>query len=179
MCCRKSRARACECESMRNRPWGLVVRTPAVGDRSGDVSETYHEGNAHQGCPRGRLCMVSQATSIEIYVFGVNICSQRPGATQRWVPPLSNHWFHLMADATAYFLRSGDAKPAYHKIVYVRSKRRQQRGARAPSLGLGQSHCWSHCSVSVLCAGVPSVPQSRAPPPQPLTFCEFTIVLDM
>jgi hypothetical protein len=23
-----------------------------------------------------------------------------------------------MADATAYFLRSGDAKPAYHKIVY-------------------------------------------------------------
>jgi hypothetical protein len=24
-----------------------------------------------------------------------------------------------MADATAYFLRSGDAKPAYHKIVYI------------------------------------------------------------
>ena len=43
---------------MRNGPWGLVVRTPAVGDRSGDVSETYHEGNAHQGCPRGRLWLV-------------------------------------------------------------------------------------------------------------------------
>ena len=40
---------------MRNGPWELVVRIPTVGDRSGDVSETYHERNVHQGCPRGRL----------------------------------------------------------------------------------------------------------------------------
>ena len=35
-----------------------MVCIPAARGREGDVFETYHEENAHQGCPRGRLWLV-------------------------------------------------------------------------------------------------------------------------
>ena len=56
------RARACECDKCESMcsAWGLAVHISAVGDRSGDVFETYDEGNVHQACPWGRLWMVLQ-----------------------------------------------------------------------------------------------------------------------
>ena len=57
-----------------------------------------------------------------------------------------------MADAAAYFLRSGDAKPAYHKIVYHGCARRraQQTGLGEPKGVSGGWECVCECS----CAGV-------------------------
>lgn len=98
------------CEPCVTRPGGGGGGAPRSGGGRG-VNMGRNMKTKHNSTPRGGHRGRLRGKFVHRDVFGVNICLQRPVTAEPWVPPLINHQSHLIPDATAYFLRSGGAKP--------------------------------------------------------------------